>query len=216
MSSIQKVDLLFNAFNEIDSIEDDIKEIAKIYKNHQRVGKIIIVEDGSFDGTAQKLRDLKKELNIELNQSENRRGYSKALIEGIQSCDSEYIFFSDLGGKFNWSQIDSLLCLIDHYDFILGVRTNRQDRLYRKILTKLYSLYILLFYRIKSKDPDSGFRIYKKYLIKKILKEQIFNKHLLNSEFTIKSIKHGASYKEVNIDYYQRKGLQEGSLFQLS
>ena len=104
MSSIQKVDLLFNAFNEIDSIEDDIKEIAKIYKNHQRVGKIIIVEDGSFDGTAQKLRDLKKELNIELNQSENRRGYSKALIEGIQSCDSEYIFFSDLGGKFNWSQ----------------------------------------------------------------------------------------------------------------
>ena len=67
---IQKVDLLFNAFNEIDSIEDDIKEIAKIYKNHQ-VGKIIIVEDGSFDGTAQKLRDLKKELNIELNQSEN-------------------------------------------------------------------------------------------------------------------------------------------------
>ena len=34
-----KVDLLFNAFNEIDSIEDDIKEIAKIYKNHQRVGK---------------------------------------------------------------------------------------------------------------------------------------------------------------------------------
>ena len=64
--------------------------------------------------------------------------------------------------------------------------------------------------RIKSKDPDSGFRIYKKYLIKKILKEQIFNKHLLNSEFTIKSIKHGASYKEVNIDYYQRKGPSRG------
>lgn len=210
MSSSQKVDLLFNAFNEIDTIEDDIKEIVKIYNNHQRVGKIIIVEDGSFDGTAEKLRDLKKELNIELNQSENRRGYSKALIEGIQSCDSEYIFFSDLGGKFNWSQVDSLINLIDHYDFIVGVRTNRQDRLYRKILTKLYSLYLFLFYRIKSKDPDSGFRIYKKNLINKILKEQIFNKHLLNSEFTIKSIEHGARYKEVSIDYYQRKGPSRG------
>ncbi len=210
MASSSKVDLLFNAFNEIDTIEKDLNEIVKIYQDDYRVEKIIIVEDGSSDGTSEKLKELEKSLNIQLNQSEVRRGYSNALIEGINSCNSNFIFFSDLGGKFDWSEIASLLSFIDSHDFILGIRSNREDEIYRRILTKLYSFYIYLFYGVKTRDADSGFRIYKKNLIEKILNEEIYNEHLLNSEFTIKCIKKGVRYKEVKINYFQRNGPSRG------
>jgi len=204
------LDLVFNAFNEIESIEDDIKEIIKKTSNIVNLKNIIIVEDGSTDGTSERLKELRKKYQIKLNQSEQRRGYSRALVDGINSAESDFIFFSDLGGKFHWEDISKLIQYLPEHDFVLGIRVNRTDQKYRQLLTYFYSSYIRIFYSIKSKDPDSGFRIYKKSLIKNILSYTIHNKHLLNSEFTIKCLKRGAKYKEVDINYIKREGSSRG------
>lgn len=204
------LDLIFNAFNEIESIEKDIKDIVEKSSNLENINNIIIVEDGSTDGTSENLKILSQTYPIKLNQSKERRGYSKALIDGINSSSADFIFFSDLGGKFDWSEIAKLCTVLPTYDFVLGVRVNREDQLYRQILTKAYSKYIKIFYNVNSSDPDSGFRIYRNSLIKEILEFELFNKHLLNSEFTIKCIKKNAKYKEVKINYKKREGTSRG------
>tara|TARA_B100000902_G_scaffold157217_2_gene153448 strand:- start:2436 stop:3155 length:720 start_codon:yes stop_codon:yes gene_type:complete len=210
MSSNYTLDLIFNAFNEIESIEKDIKDIVEQSSTVENILNIIIVEDGSTDGTSEYLKTLSKTYPIKLNQSKNRRGYSKALIDGINSSNADFIFFSDLGGKFNWSEIKTLCGVLPNYDFVLGVRVNRGDQIYRQFLTKAYSKYIKFFYGVNSTDPDSGFRIYKNSLIKDILKFELFNKHLLNSEFTVKCLKKNATYKEVEINYKKREGQSRG------
>jgi len=210
MSNNFTLDLIFNAFNEIESIEKDIKDIVEQSSNVENILNIIIVEDGSTDGTSERLKTLSKTYPIKLNQSENRRGYSKALIDGINSSNADFIFFSDLGGKFDWSEIKNLCSVLPNYDFVLGVRVNREDQLYRQLLTKSYSKYINFFYGVKSSDPDSGFRIYRNSLIKDILKFELFNKHLLNSEFTVKCLKKNAKYKEVEVNYKKREGQSRG------
>tara|TARA_A100001035_G_C27776180_1_gene499156 strand:+ start:211 stop:930 length:720 start_codon:yes stop_codon:yes gene_type:complete len=210
MSNDFTLDLIFNAFNEIESIEKDIKDIVEQTLDIKTLKNIIIVEDGSTDGTAEHLKTLSSDYPIILNQSQRRRGYSKALIDGINSSTAEFIFFSDLGGKFDWSEIKKLSYEIPNYDFVVGVRTNREDQIYRQLLTKAYSKYIKVFYGVKSTDPDSGFRIYRNSLIKDILKDELFNKHLLNSEFTIKCLKKNAKFKEVEINYKKREGQSRG------
>jgi len=205
-----KIDLVLNAYNEIESIEKDLNEIFRIKNSNKNIKNVIIVEDGSSDGTSEKLRELEKVYNFKLSQSKNRRGYSKALLTGINIASSEFIFFSDLGGKFNWDDINKLIEKIPNSDFVLGVRVNRTDPIYRRLLTLLYSKYIKIFYNIDSSDPDAGFRIYKKKLIKEIIDEPIYNSHLLNSEFTIKCISKKASYSEVKIKYINRKGKSRG------
>jgi len=204
------IDLVLNAYNEIESIEKDLNEIFSIKNSNNNIKNIIVVEDGSSDGTSEKLRELEQIYNFTLSQSKKRRGYSKALLTGINTASSEFIFFSDLGGKFNWDDINKLIEKIPNSDFVLGVRVNRTDPLYRRLLTLWYSKYIKIFYNINSSDPDAGFRIYKKNLIKEIIDEPIFNSHLLNSEFTIKCISKKASYSEVKIQYINRKGKSRG------
>jgi dolichol-phosphate mannosyltransferase len=204
------IDLVLNAYNEIESIEKDLIEIFSIKNSNNNIKNVIIVEDGSSDGTSEKLRELEQIYNFTLSQSKKRRGYSKALLTGINIASSEFIFFSDLGGKFNWDDINKLIEKIPNSDFVLGVRVNRTDPLYRRLLTLWYSKYIKIFYNIDSSDPDAGFRIYKKNLIKEIIDEPIFNSHLLNSEFTIKCISKKASYSEVKIQYINRKGKSRG------
>ena len=83
------------------------------------------------------------------------------MLTGINTANSEFIF-SDLGGKFNWDDINKLIEKIPNSDFVLGVRVNRTDPLYRRLLTLWYSKYIKIFYNINSSDPDAGFRIYKR------------------------------------------------------
>ena len=134
--------------------------------------KIFVIEDGSTDGTSEKLKELSKVYEITLSQSESRRGYSKALLKGISMCEAEFVFFSDLGGKFNWDDINKLIKKIPANDLVIGKREDRNDQIYRRLLTFFYSKYILFFYGIKSGDPDSGFRIYRKELILEILKNE--------------------------------------------
>ncbi len=205
-----KIDLVFNAYNEIDSIEIDIKNILKIKETNHQINKIFVIEDGSTDGTSEKLKELSKVYEITLSQSESRRGYSKALLKGISMCEAEFVFFSDLGGKFNWDDINKLIKKIPANDLVIGKREDRNDQIYRRLLTFFYSKYILFFYGIKSGDPDSGFRIYRKELILEILKNELFNKHLLNSELTIKCISKNCAYVEVPIKYFKRKGSSRG------
>tara|TARA_B100002019_G_C21215200_1_gene571633 strand:+ start:567 stop:1289 length:723 start_codon:yes stop_codon:yes gene_type:complete len=204
------VDFVFNAYNEIETIENDLKSLINLAKEFEFVNKIIVVEDGSQDGTAELLVDLRNSYGFELLQSKNRRGYANALITGLSATSSEFIFFSDFGGKFDWSDINKLLKKLPNYDLIIGVRKGRTDPIYRRLLTILYSLYIKLFFQIHSKDPDSGFRVYRRNLVEKLLSEKIHNKHLLNSEFTIKSIGYGFMYTEVEVKYYTREGKSRG------
>ena len=205
-----KVDLVFNAFNEIESIEKDLNLIFSLSNENELVDKIFVIEDGSTDGTSEKLRELSEIYNLNLSQSRQRRGYANALIKGLSISNSEYIFFSDLGGKFDWDEINSLINKIPENDLVIGIRKHRNDQKYRRLLTHLYSKYILLFYGINSNDPDSGFRIYKRSLINKIMKNELINKHLLNSELTIKCISENCNYAEVPIKYFQRKGPSRG------
>ena len=53
-----KVDLVFNAFNEIESIEKDLNLIFSLSNENELVDKIFVIEDGSTDGTSEKLREL--------------------------------------------------------------------------------------------------------------------------------------------------------------
>ena len=147
------MDLVFNAFNEIESIEKDLNLIFSLSGENKLIDKIFVIEDGSTDGTSEKVRELSKVNNLNLSQSEQRRGYSNALIKGLSISNSEYIFFSDLGGKFDWSEINSLINKLPENDLVIGVRKHRNDQKYRRLLTYLYSKYILFFYGINSNDP---------------------------------------------------------------
>ena len=87
------IDLVLNAYNEIESIEKDLNEIFSIKNSNNNIKNVIIVEDGSSDGTSEKLRELEQIYNFTLSQSKKRRGYSKALLTGINTANSEFIFF---------------------------------------------------------------------------------------------------------------------------
>src|SRR5215470_12770478 len=84
--------------NEAESIEATIREIYDELSKKLRVG-FIICEDGSKDNTKPILRALATQLPIRLNISEARRGYSRAVRDGMEMLQADYLLCLDSDGQ---------------------------------------------------------------------------------------------------------------------
>ena len=141
----EKVSILLLAHNEEKTI---IKDILKIYSFLSKTFlnfNIVISEDGSEDSTFDKILSLKKKLKLTICSSIKRKGYTKAFIDGVKCCKSNYIFFSDTGSKYNYTNFFKFYRILknENADLVSGIRIKRKDKLYRRLLTLFYSLFLL-------------------------------------------------------------------------
>src|ERR1700688_4369535 len=94
------VTAFFPAYNDEHTIENIVfsawKELAKFTADFE----VIVVNDGSRDGTGQILDRLQTELpHLRVIHHETNRGYGAALITGFQNATKDLIFYTDSDGQ---------------------------------------------------------------------------------------------------------------------
>src|SRR5579884_3486839 len=92
------LEVLLPVHNEGESIEATIREIYGELSREINVG-FIICEDGSKDDTKEVLRRLAKELPLHLNLSDQRKGYSRAVRDGMHMLQADYLLCLDSDGQ---------------------------------------------------------------------------------------------------------------------
>lgn len=94
----------------------------------------IFVNDGSTDGTGAEITrlSLKRSFFRPLHLSENR-GQSAALIAGLRQAQGAFILTLDGDLQNDPADFPKILELLQQYDCVCGVRTNRRDTWIRKI-----------------------------------------------------------------------------------
>ncbi len=204
------VSVVVNVYNEVDTIESEIRRLNKIIVKRIPGSELIVAEDGSTDGTKDIIYRLIDELGIIHSTSDERKGYKKALKDAFELAKSPYIFFSDTGNKHDPEDFWKLYPLRNDYDFVVGVKTNRRDQLYRRFLTWGYNKLISIYFRVNVLDADSGFRLYGKELIDELLTKDWLFSDLISSELTIRAILYGYNIKEIPVSYQQRKSESRG------
>ena len=119
----------------IEEWDSELKKISKI--QHE----FVIVEDGSSDGTKELIIELEKAFSIVNLSSEKKRGYSKAVLDGIKASKGNYILCTDSD---NQIKVNSLIENINNLPkgevFLFGARTPRNDPIHRKIYSKMFKI----------------------------------------------------------------------------
>jgi dolichol-phosphate mannosyltransferase len=139
--------------NEADSIEATIREIYDELSPRLNVG-FIVCEDGSRDNTKQILQRLSKELPIRLNLSDARRGYSRAVRDGIDMLEADYLLCLDSDGQCDPKDFASLWTQRTKADVVIGWRVDRQDTLARKAFSRFFYLIYQSVFRTPIHDPS--------------------------------------------------------------
>jgi len=200
-----QISIVMPAYNEEKNIENIVKQCYGVLKKYRLNGEIIVTDDGSKDKTRVILDNLKKEIPyLRVILHKINKGYGESVADGIKASKGYYIVTLDSDGQFDINELSLLLDKIKKgYDIVTGFRKKKKDAISKVIANKILIKIIRYLFKIKLKDTNCAFKIYKKDLFEKISIEA--SNFILPSEILIKA--NALSYKiaEIGITHLPRK-----------
>ncbi len=131
-----EVSVVVPIFNEVDNIDLLVAGIRAAMETQPRPFEIILVDDGSTDGSAEKLRAAaESDRRIRILLLRRNFGQTAAMHAGIQHAYGDAIVTIDGDLQNDPGDIPKMLDLLDQgYDLVHGWRKNRQDEWIRRKL----------------------------------------------------------------------------------
>ncbi|MBD3723325.1 MAG: polyprenol monophosphomannose synthase [Flavobacteriaceae bacterium] len=167
-------------YNEIENIEDIIRTVFSLEKNFH----VLIVDDNSPDGTAQKVQELQQifidKLHLEIRTKKSGlgtayvHGFKWALLKGY-----DYIFEMDADFSHNPKDLEKLLeACKNGADLAIGSRYSKGVNvvnwpLSRVLLSYFASVYVRMVTGMKIHDATAGFKCYKRQVLETINLDEI-------------------------------------------
>jgi dolichol-phosphate mannosyltransferase len=214
--------IILPCFNEEKNIKPLIHSIDEALKPHVSY-KIIAVNDGSYDGTGEVLKDLSADYPLEILGHETNMGLGMALKTGLltvanEAFNEDFIVIMDSDNTHDPKHVLEMLAAAKNADVVVGSRyvkggVQLNVPLHRVILSKAVNLLIKKLFHLPVKDATSGFRCFRAHLIKRLFKT--FQNRIIESkgfesslELLLKALNMGGVVTEVPIrlDY----GVKEG------
>ena len=164
---MEKISLIIPCFNERSAIEKTIDEINFLLG--KTLYEIVVVDDGSFDGTYEILKNRK---DIKLVRNPYNKGYGFSIKKGIMAASGEIIAITDADGTY---PIESILLMVkkleEGYDIVIGKRENLKTfDPFLKTLSRIMFKQIAQFVAgEKILDVNSGLRVFRKNDIQKYM-----------------------------------------------
>ena len=120
-SNMQEVSIIVPVYNEINAIEETIKQLHLILNNQNILYELIVVNDGSTDGTTDKLKQINSDFKY-LEQFPNK-GYGSAVKKGIRKSKYSNILITDADSTYPIEEIPELLAHLKDNDMVVGQRS---------------------------------------------------------------------------------------------
>lgn len=139
LKTVKSVSIVVPIFNELDNIDPAWEELSSLLSKLGRTYEVIFVDDGSSDGSRQKLVDLAFDHpQVRIVLLRRNFGQTAAMHAGIQHASCDYIVTMDGDLQNDPASIPLMLeKLDDGYDLVHGWRKSRQDKFVSRRLPSL-------------------------------------------------------------------------------
>ena len=166
------ISIVVPAYNERESLRELCAWIAKVMAEHSFSYEVIIIDDGSTDGSWKEIRAIAAE-DPQVHGLSFRRNYGKsaALYCGFERAEGDVVITMDADLQDSPDEIPELYRMIteDGYDLISGWKQHRQDNALTKNLpSKLYNATARFMTGIRLHDMNCGLKAYRKEVVKNI------------------------------------------------
>lgn len=203
MNATPELEILLPVHNEAGSIEATVREIYEEL-SPQVVLRFLICEDGSKDDTKAILRRLSESLPIKLIFSEERKGYSRAVMDGMKLLEAPYLLCLDSDGQCDPGDFGHFWKVRTESDVVLGRRMNRADALLRKVLSRTFYYIYRFFYGIPVQDPSCPYVLVRKDVVDVLVGELGAMQQGFWWEFVARVHRHGFSIRELPVHHRAR------------
>jgi dolichol-phosphate mannosyltransferase len=197
------LEVLLPIYNEAESIEGTIREIYEAL-SQQTTLRFILCEDGSVDGTKETLLGVARQFPSKLIMSDERKGYSGVVLDGMKALEAEYLLCLDSDGQCDPKDFARFWEVRDQQDVTIGWRVKRSDNLLRTTLSRAFYLLYQLFFRVPVHDPSCPFVLAHKRVIEGLVSQLGEMKQGFWWEFTARVYRLGFSVREIPVNHRGR------------
>jgi len=210
-AKLASLSVFFPCYNEVGNIDRLVRRTLEVAPRVADEYEIIIVDDGSVDGTGDLADRLASETpQVRAIHHETNQGYGRALRSGFEASRYEYIFFTDGDAQFDVGEITRLIDLLPTTDIAIGWRVERADSLIRVLNAKAYMWMIRLLFGLKAHDIDCAFKLIPRRVIQGMQLRS--TGALISAELLIKATQAGHRFSQVGVNHYPRlAGRQSGA-----
>jgi glycosyltransferase involved in cell wall biosynthesis len=196
------------AYNEIATIEEIIRRVLAVPLRIQ----LIVVDDGSTDGTREKLTQLQRQLDFTLLLQAHNMGKGAALRRGFNAVRGDIVVIQDADLEYSPEEFPQLIQLIceGRADVVYGSRFLGRHRVFlfthylgNRVLTSITNV----LYNTMLTDMETCYKVMRAEIVRSLVLRS--NGFGIEPELTAKIFKRGHRVFEVPITYDGR-GYEEG------
>ena len=154
------ITVIMPAFNEAPNLAEVVPRTAAVLGALEDDFEILVVDDGSTDGTAEVMAELgKQHPQLRLLRLRRNFGKSTALQAGFERARGDVIVLMDADGQDRPEEIPKLLrALDDGLDLATGRRAQRNDRFIKRHTSRLYNRVTAKVTGVEGEDFNSGLK----------------------------------------------------------
>ncbi len=173
--------VIIPTYNEIENIEAIVRKVMSLDESFD----ILVVDDGSPDGTGLKIKELQTEFpeNLHLIERTGKLGLGTAYIRGFGwALEHGYKYIYEMDADFSHNPEDLIklfkACKIDGFDVAIGSRYIKGVNVVnwpmgRVLMSYFAGVYVRTITRMKIMDPTGGFICYRREVLQTIPLDKI-------------------------------------------
>lgn len=193
------------AHNESENLRWLLPHINEVLPRIARRFNVVVVDDGSTDGTGEVSQSLARDLGMELRvvRHEHKFGYGAAVGDGLRIADLEYAAFTDSDGQLDPADLELLVPHLKDAELVAGWRTSREDPAFRSVISGVFNHLVLMTFRIPVKDVNCALKIVRTDMLRRFTLHS--RSALINAELYWKVRTHGGRFVQVGVPHHPRR-----------
>ena len=199
-----KVSIIIPVYNEFNTIEEILRRV----EAQNIAAEILIVDDGSTDGTREKLDSMIEDAHLRIFFHEQNLGKGAAVRTGIQNVKGDVILIQDADLEYDPRDYPALFKPIEEgiADVVYGSRflggPRRTVMFWHMVANRLLTFMTNLLYNTILSDMETGYKVFKQEIVRDMKLRA--NRFDFEPEFTAKILKRKARVYEVPISFNPR------------
>ena len=202
---MKNVSIIIPVYNEVGTINEIIRRVIEVQVPNWNK-QIIVVDDGSTDGTKKKLVAWEKKVTVIYKKKNEGKG--SAVMIGLKEAKGDYILFQDADLEYDPKDYMILLNPFEntHVDVVYGSRflgSHLSTMFLYAQGNKFVTLVGNILYNANITDMETGYKVFRKTVLSGItVRSKRFD---MEPEITAKVLKKGYQIYEVPISYFGRR-----------
>lgn len=209
-----KYSILLPTYNEKDNLPIIIWLLCKYFDESGFDYEIIVIDDGSPDGTlevAKKLQEIYGDNRIVLHPRAKKLGLGTAYIHGIKHATGNFVIIMDADLSHHPKFIPEFIKKQQegNYDVVSGTRYSGNGGVYgwdlkRKVISRSANYLTQILLRPGASDLTGSFRLYRKEVLQKLVESCVSKGYVFQMEIIIRARQYGFTIGEVPISFVDR------------